>query len=66
MDYAIRPADVDDKTELARLFTVLGHPCSASDIAARWDAWRAEGTVALVAQSACCTRRCRSAASPRW
>jgi GNAT superfamily N-acetyltransferase len=49
MDYPIRAAGLDDKAELARLFTVLGHPCSASDIAARWDAWRAEGTVALVA-----------------
>lgn len=49
MDYPIRHADIADKAELARLFTVLGHPCSASDIAARWDAWRAEGTVALVA-----------------
>ena len=51
MDYPIRAAGLDDKAELARLFTVLGHPCSASDIAARWDAWRAEGTVALVADS---------------
>lgn len=49
MDYPIRPAGVDDKAELARLFTVLGHPCSASDIAARWDAWSAEGNRALVA-----------------
>lgn len=49
MDYPIRPATLEDQAELARLFTVLGHPCSASDIAARWDAWTAEGNSALVA-----------------
>jgi GNAT superfamily N-acetyltransferase len=51
MDYRIRPAQVDDNKELARLFAVLGHPCSASDIAARWDAWTGEGNSALVAEA---------------
>ena len=50
MDYPIRFATLADQAEIARLFTVLGHPCSASDVAARWDAWTAEGNRALVAE----------------
>jgi len=48
MTYAIRPATADDGPELARLLTLLGHPTSPADVAARWPAFSAEN-VALVA-----------------
>ena len=45
----IRAAVMADAAELARLFTILGHPTTAVDIAARWDRWAAEGNDALIA-----------------
>jgi GNAT superfamily N-acetyltransferase len=47
-----RPATVEDADELARLLALLGHPTTASEIRDRWDAWAAEGNVALVAERA--------------
>lgn len=46
---AIRAAVSTDAGELARLFTTLGHPTRADEIAARWAQWAAEGNDALVA-----------------
>lgn len=48
---AVRAAVVEDAPELARLFTVLGHPATSHDVARRWDAWAAEGNAALVAST---------------
>lgn len=45
----IRTARADDAREIATLLTTLGHPTSAGELAARWDAWNAEGNSALVA-----------------
>lgn len=49
-DYTLRPAVPADAAELARLFTELGHPCTAAAIEARWASWSAAGNTALVAQ----------------
>ena len=46
---AIRRATVADAAEVARLFTVLGHPTTAEEAAARWPRWAAEGNAAFVA-----------------
>ena len=48
MTYAIRRATAEDGPELARLFTLLGHPTTAAEVATRWPAFSAE-SVALVA-----------------
>ena len=48
MTYAIRAATADDGPELARLLTLLGHPTTPAEIAARWPAFTAEN-VTLVA-----------------
>jgi GNAT superfamily N-acetyltransferase len=47
-DYTVRLAIEPDASELARLFTELGHPADANDIAARWRSWHAAGNSALV------------------
>lgn len=47
--HSLRRAVESDIPELARLFTVLGHPTSAEALAARWPAWVASGNIALVA-----------------
>ena len=47
--YVIRRATAFDAPELARLLTVLGHPTSAEDVAARWEDRAAQGNNALVA-----------------
>ena len=46
---AVRASVRADGAEIARLFTALGHPAAAGDVAARWDAWAAAGGTALVA-----------------
>ena len=48
----LRLAVVGDAPELARLFTQLEHPASASDLEARWGPWSAAGNSALVAARA--------------
>jgi len=48
----IRTARPQDASELARLFTELGHPTTEDAIRAGWDAWEANGNVALVVDSA--------------
>jgi len=45
----IRRATPDDALEMARLFTVLGHPTAADSIGSAWAAWAAEGDAAFVA-----------------
>ena len=45
----IRAAERSDAAEIARLFTVLGHPTDAAVLDARWAGWIAEGNSALVA-----------------
>jgi len=52
IDATVREATRDDVGELARLLVQLEHPMSAESIAATWDAWRAAGNVALVAERA--------------
>lgn len=48
--HAIRRALAGDAPELARLLTPLGYPRSEADLRAVWDAWEADGNVALVAE----------------
>jgi GNAT superfamily N-acetyltransferase len=50
--FLIRLARLEDAAELARLITELGHPASADAIGARWPAWSAAGSTALVATAA--------------
>lgn len=45
----IRPAVLSDASELARLFTLLGHPAAPSEVGSRWDSWASQGNSALVA-----------------
>jgi GNAT superfamily N-acetyltransferase len=45
---AIRLATIEDAAELARLLSPLGYPTTATEVAAVWDAWAAEGNFALV------------------
>ena len=47
---SIRPATVADAAELARLISPLGYPITAADVAAIWEAWQAQGNLALVVQ----------------
>jgi GNAT superfamily N-acetyltransferase len=47
---AIRRATAADAAEVARLFTVLGHPTTAEEAAARWPRFEADGNLAFVAQ----------------
>jgi len=44
----IRTAHQQDASELARLFTALGHAASEDEIHARWRAWHAAGNIGLV------------------
>ena len=44
----IRTARQQDAGELARLFTVLGHPAREDEIEARWPTWHAAGNIGLV------------------
>ena len=44
----IRQATVEDADEIARLFTLLGHPATADSVRERWHSWEAEGNSALV------------------
>lgn len=46
--HSVRHAVESDIPELARLFTVLGHPTPAESLTARWPAWVASGNTALV------------------
>jgi hypothetical protein len=46
---AIRPAASGSIEAMARLLTALGHPATADAVVARWDAWVASGSAALVA-----------------
>jgi len=46
---AIRRATRADAPELERLFGILGHPIGREAILAQWDAWMAQGNIALVA-----------------
>ncbi len=48
LPHSVRHAAESDIPELARLFTVLGHPTSAEALAERWPAWVASGNIALV------------------
>lgn len=48
----IRAAIASDASELARLFTLLGHPATASEVASRWQRWADQGNWALVAARA--------------
>lgn len=48
--HAIRRALARDAPELARLLTPLGYPRSEADLRAVWDAWEADGNLALVAE----------------
>jgi len=52
MPASIRTAAAHDAPALARLLTALGHPTAAAEVAARWDAWAADGNAALVAVDA--------------
>jgi GNAT superfamily N-acetyltransferase len=47
---AIRRATAADTAEVARLFTVLGHPTTAEEATTRWPRFEAEGNVAFVAE----------------
>jgi ribosomal protein S18 acetylase RimI-like enzyme len=47
--FVIRRARAEDAAELARLLSPLGYPLTEADVAAVWDAWEAEGNLALVA-----------------
>ncbi len=49
-DPSIRPAILEDAAELARLLSPLGYPITATDVAAVWEAWAAQGNSALVIQ----------------
>ena len=46
---SIRRATAADAAEIARLMTVLGHPSTAAEVAARWPAFVAQGNTAVVA-----------------
>jgi ribosomal protein S18 acetylase RimI-like enzyme len=46
----IRRATAADAAEVARLFTVLGHPTTAEEAAARWAGFEAQGNSAFVAE----------------
>ncbi|HYV07283.1 MAG TPA: GNAT family N-acetyltransferase [Blastocatellia bacterium] len=48
---AIRPATERDAVEIARLLTTLGHSTTVESIVTRWNEWRGEGNLALVASS---------------
>src|SRR5690349_18024886 len=48
-ELTIRPATVRDAPEIARLLTVLGHPSTPDEVAARWPSFVAEGNLAFVA-----------------
>ena len=50
--FSIRAATADDAHELARLFTLLGHPTVASEVTARWQPWANQGNSAFVAARA--------------
>jgi hypothetical protein len=45
--HGVRRGTKLDAPELARLFTELGHPTTAEDVAARWMKWEAAGNVSL-------------------
>lgn len=45
----LRPGTPNDASEMARLFTLLGHPTEAAALAERWAVWSAAGNIALVA-----------------
>lgn len=47
--YVIRPAIASDASELARLFTELGHPMSAAGIRDHWAEWAGAANSAFVA-----------------
>ena len=47
--YTIRCATERDAAEIARLFTILGHPSSAETVRAQWDDWPAASDFTLVA-----------------
>lgn len=49
-DPSLRLATADDAAELARLLSPLGYPLTAETVAARWEAWAAEGNFALVVE----------------
>lgn len=48
--HVIRVAIESDAPEIARLLTMLGHPATAEDVAARWEAFHAQGNHAFVAE----------------
>lgn len=50
LPYPIRLAIEADAPELARLFTLLGHPTKADTIVALWQDWQSEGNHALVSE----------------